>query len=320
MRLKYDVIVCGNCFVDLVFGHVPRMPGLGEEVYADQFVMTGGGYYISAVALARLGLSVAIITRLGSDSLSEWLRRKLELEGVSTELIYQVPNSYCNVTAVMSQPHDRAFLSHVTDDFQQEFVEHAVRMLEQHVPRAIHISALPYVTPVVKAAKANGVFVSMDVAWHPEWFHEKSFLDLIGSADLLIPNEKEALAISGTPNVQAAVHWLHALVPNVIVKCGSSGCVYQTSRETRPVHVPTAPEPCVVDTTGAGDNFDAGVLLGLLDGQSYWNSCLLGNYCGKASLRGLGGTERSVTRDSLNEYFLQNYGWTVSNQHNKGVI
>jgi sugar/nucleoside kinase (ribokinase family) len=318
--MKYDVIVCGNCFVDLVFGQVPRMPGLGEEVYAKHFVMTGGGYYIAAVALARLGLSVAIITRLGSDSLSEWLRQQLELEGVSTELVYRVPNAYCNVTAVMSQRHDRAFLSHVANDCQQEFVEHAVLMLEQHVPRAIHISALPYVTPVVKAAHANGVFVSMDVAWHPEWFQDGSFLELLRFADLLIPNEKEALAISGAPNVDSAVDWLHARVPNVIVKCGSSGCVYQTSSETRPVHVPTTPETGVVDTTGAGDNFDAGVLLGLLDGQSYWNSCLLGNYCGKASLRGLGGTSQSVTRSSLNEYFLQHYGWTVSNQQNKGVV
>jgi sugar/nucleoside kinase (ribokinase family) len=315
----FDAIVSGVCFVDIVFGQVPRLPTLGEEVYAGSYTLTGGGYYTAAVALARLGLKVAILCPLGNDGLSQLLKNNLQSEGVCTDLIYEVDRPVCNVTAVMSQQEDRAFMTYVDHSCQAEFVEHAVRMLDTHDTRLLHLSALPHVDPMVRVARKRGAFVSMDIAWNDQWLRDRRLLDIIGGADLFIPNEREALAISQTSQVEEAIQKLHDRVPNVVVKLGARGSMYVLENQTHSVSIPTAVSIEVVDTTGAGDNFDAGVILGLLQGRGYTESCQIGNYCGGESLRGLGGTTASPRLEQVNQFLFETYGWQLFENIHEGV-
>jgi sugar/nucleoside kinase (ribokinase family) len=297
--------------MDIVFGQVPRLPELGAEVYANSFTLIGGGYYTTAVALARLGLSVALLCPLGSDGFSKLLKSNLESEGVCTDLIYEVDRPLCNVTAVMSQEADRAFVTYVDHSCQAEFTSHAVQMLGQHEAGLLHLSALPHVYPMVQAARERGMLVSMDIGWNDQWLRDRGLLDILAGADLFMPNEREALAISKAATLEKAVWMLHQYVPNVIVKMGPQGSVLVEQGQTDLVYVPTQAAHDVVDTTGAGDNFDAGVILGLLSGKGYSAGCQIGNYCGGESLRGLGGSSTSPRLDQVNQFLSQTYGWRL---------
>lgn len=309
--MKFDAIVSGVCFMDIVFGQVPRLPELGEEVYANSFTVSGGGYYTAAVALARLGVSVAFMCPLGNDGFSKLLKSSLGAEGVCTDLIYEVDRPLCNVTAVMSQQADRAFMTYVDHSFQAEFTAHAVDILGQHEAHVLHLSALPHVSPVVQVARNQGMFVSMDIGWNDHWIHDRHLLDILSRADLFMPNEREALAISKTHTVEDAIQVLHQSVPNVIVKLGQNGSIFLECGQVDPVCVPTQPAHEVMDTTGAGDNFDAGVILGLLRGKGYTERCQIGNYCGRESLRGLGGTSTSPRIEQVNQFLIETYGWQL---------
>lgn len=300
--MDFDVIVLGNCFVDLVFGSVPRMPALGEEIYAQSFTVTGGGYFNAAVALARLGASVALLSTLGTDALSQWVRHELEREGVSTKLLFEVPGAARCVTAVASHADDRAFLSYKDQSQQPQFVHHAVQALSTHRARALHIAALPYVEPVLQVAHQQGMLISMDAAWDETWLSDPRLYTILGYAQVFVPNEQEARLITGARSPEQALRQLQALVSTVVVKLGGRGCVYLSTGQSTPRHVAALPAGSIVDTTGAGDNFDAGLLIGLLEQYNLDRCCHMANWCGAQSLHGLGGTASSPTRAALDAY------------------
>ncbi len=88
--------------------------------------------------------------------------------------------------------------------------------------------------------------------------------------DLLLPNAEEAVSLSGAASVAAAANRLAHLVPAVAIKTGETGAVYATAGET--VLAPTDRVQSI-DTTGAGDAFNAGLLVARLRGDSLNEAC-----------------------------------------------
>lgn len=114
----------------------------------------------------------------------------------------------------------------------------------------------------------------------------------IAQADVLLPNEAEALALAGRDDVLAAGEALAASAGLVVVKRGRDGAV--AWRDGAPVSVP-GPPARPVDTVGAGDSFDAGFLAGWLGGRDLAASLRLAAACGALSTRAAGGTAAQPT-------------------------
>jgi sugar/nucleoside kinase (ribokinase family) len=112
------------------------------------------------------------------------------------------------------------------------------------------------------------------------------------SADLLLPNETEALAMSGCDDVEAAARFLARDGATVVVKRGAAGALTVSGGETISV---AAPPATPVDAVGAGDSFDAGLIAALLTGRPLREAMALACACGALSTRAAGGVDAQAT-------------------------
>jgi sugar/nucleoside kinase (ribokinase family) len=153
---------------------------------------------------------------------------------------------------------------------------------------------------VVDAAHASGAQVFMDgqVAGDANISNSRTAAAL-RSVDIFALNQKEALQLTREDNVEAALEHLAQYTSTVIIKLGANGVIAQS--QGRRVHVQGILTD-VVDTTGAGDNFDCGFLYGLLHKYSLEDCLRCGNFCGSRSTTMQGGWDTSPTADQLEAY------------------
>lgn len=290
----YDALVCGTIFTDVIFASIPRMPMPGEEVYSGAFEFTcGGSAYITSVAMSRLGMDVCVLSPLGNDDLSELTEWRLKREGISTDRIYRLDRPLRNVTAAFNHGGDRAFLTYEDKLDFPRYQDHLMQMVRQLASRFILVNPKPEYVPLIEAARSQGMRVVFDLGWDDSWLTDPRLKDILRLGHLYTPNLKEALAITGTETAEQALEALGELLDTVVIKLGPEGAVY--SDGGTPKRVKGYPVDHPIDTTGAGDNFLAGLLTGLSRGWPLEEAVRLGNYCGSCSVRGLGGTAASPT-------------------------
>jgi len=296
-----DVIVHGICTTDILFSGLPKLPSLGEETFSRQLGYAVGGSFITAAALARLGVQVGVVCPLGTDRFSEFIRTTMKAESV-VALPFETCQSQANVSVCMSQLGDRAIVSYSDELSVADYVAYSVGVLQRTKARMLHISAEQQVGPIIAQAKAAGMYVSMDVGWDESWLRSEAILGIVSKADLFIPNEREACTMTNTETSDEAIRILKAYVSNVVIKCGERGALCWSQRDSCPRVVPAISVPNIVDTTGAGDNFDAGVVYGLLNDMDLHTAAVIGNYCGAASIQGLGGTGNTASLEQVQKY------------------
>ncbi|RME31169.1 MAG: carbohydrate kinase, partial [Thermoflexia bacterium] len=142
-----------------------------------------------------------------------------------------------------------------------------------------------------RRARALGLTTSLDTNWDPSGRWE-GVLDLLPLVDVFLPNAAEACALAGTSEVEMAARKLASLASVVAVKLGAEGALGVRGEQI--VRVPSLSVP-IVDTVGAGDNFDAGFLYGLLHGWPLERALRLGTVCGALSARAAGGVAAQPT-------------------------
>jgi sugar/nucleoside kinase (ribokinase family) len=162
--------------------------------------------------------------------------------------------------------------------------------------RHVHVSAYfllagslgPGLAGLLADASAAGAATSLDTNWDPSGcWRDPHLPGAIATVDLLLPNEAEALAMSGASSLAAAVASLGLAGPRVVVKMGERGALCADPSGTCEVSLPAVTP---VDTTGAGDCFNAGLIAGLLQGLPLPQAAALGCATGALSTAALGGT------------------------------
>ena len=133
-----------------------------------------------------------------------------------------------------------------------------------------------------------GATTSLDTNWDPSgrWRDER-LSAVLSQADLLLPNEAEALALSGATSSVAAACALTAAGSKLVMKLGERGALCADASLIQRVSLPAVTP---VDTTGAGDCFNAGLIAGLLQGLTLPRAAALGCAAGALSTRAPGGT------------------------------
>jgi len=140
-------------------------------------------------------------------------------------------------------------------------------------------------------ARSLSLTTSLDTNWDPsgQWLGVRELLPL---TDVFLPNENEALSVSGVHTVGEALRTLGRRAGMVAVKCSASGALACRGEETAAVR---PPDVTIVDTIGAGDSFDAGFICGFLGGWSLEKTLHLAVACGSLSTRLAGGTAAQPT-------------------------
>jgi sugar/nucleoside kinase (ribokinase family) len=280
-----DLACVGESFEDLIFAGLERLPKLGEELRTESFLRTwGGGATITAVAAARLGVSTRIISGLADGAAV-----RLRAEGVLVTNLRKRHEPHA-ITAALSTPEDRAFATF--DGVNAELGPRFVEALARVQARIVHCALCPRdLAPLARALgrlRARGVRVSLDFGYDLRLAKDPLLLALIAEADFLLINEDEAKLYSKRRTLAQAETFWKEHARHTVIKLGSRGSRWISARG---IVEERAPAAFPVDTTGAGDAFNAGFLVGLVNGLTARRTLRLANAVGARSTRALGGLD-----------------------------
>ncbi|MFL5796616.1 MAG: carbohydrate kinase family protein [Actinomycetota bacterium] len=297
-----DLLVLGDVNPDLVLrGDVEPVFGQAERLVEAAHLTIGGSGAIVACGAARLGLAVALCGVVGDDLFGRWIRDQLASRGIGVEGLVVDAARPTGFTVVLSKPHDRAILTHpgTISALRGESVDPALLSEARHV----HVSSYFLQRGLARDlpglfddAHARGATTSIDPNWDPSETWDSGLLDVLTRTDLFLPNATEASRIAHVEQIDRAVLSLARSARIVVAKLGAEGAVAaQGSRLVPAAGIPADP----LDTTGAGDSFDAGFLASWLAAEPLERCLATGNACGSLSTRALGGVDGQPSTDEV---------------------
>lgn len=301
---RFDLLVIGEINPDLILRGTDPVPQFGQvEKLVDTATLTiGSSSGIAACAAARLGLRTALVGLVGNDALGRFMLDELSSRGIDVSGCVVDRTAPTGVSVILEDPTrdtGRAILTApgAMGRLRADHVDAALIAATRHM----HCGGLfllpalqPKLAALFAAAGRAGATRSLDTNWDPGERWTAVTDELLAECDLLLPNGREALALSGTDTLGAAMQRLGRAGTMVAVKLGAEGAVmYSRGRTLRAA--PPSVDP--LDTTGAGDCFDAGVLLGFIEGWEPERQLAFGVACGALSTRIVGGTAGQPTRD-----------------------
>jgi sugar/nucleoside kinase (ribokinase family) len=192
------------------------------------------------------------------------------------------------VSVAFNHDGDRGFVTYYGADARddEELDRFALRVVETASARHLHAYAGEDHGELVRAARERGMSVSLD-AWGGPWWDSSAPLGLLlEGADVVLANGDEALAMTRETDVRRAATRLSEHCPIAVVKLGARGAIGAAAGQIHEV----SPEPVrVVDTTGAGDCFNAGFLRGWLAGLAVPDCLTIAAVCGARAVETFGG-------------------------------
>jgi sugar/nucleoside kinase (ribokinase family) len=272
-----DVSVIGGVQVDLVATPVAALPAPGTSTYVDAMTMrVGGAGANAALAFAELGAVVRLFGCIGDDHFGRWILGELARAGLADELTVTA-GAQTGVTVACEAPgRDRSFITSLG-----AAEAWAAWTLPPDAPASASVLLCDYFcAPAMRgeptrgllaAAREHGARTFFDTTWDPGGFPPTTRAEvqaLLPLVDVFLPNGGEASALAGIAEVGAAARALQERSGGwVVVKLGAAGChaVGPGGEE----HTVPAPVVDVVDTTGAGDAFNAGLIDALANGAQW---------------------------------------------------
>jgi ribokinase len=299
---RFDVLAVADlCFDMLITG--PQQPQFNQvELLVDDYkIDLGGSVGIFASQFSKLGGSIALIGNIGNDIPGDIILKRLREAGVNTDLISKSDTEHTAMGLNLFCKGDRAMLTYlgVMDR------NNGSTFTEDLVPKARHWhiggyfllrELIPAWPAWMHTLKKNGITVSLDTNWDPSGNWEDVF-QLLKMVDVFLPNENEALAITGKDDLIEAGFQLAEQCPLVVIKTGEKGAIVFKGAEKIEYSIPSSllENLNIVDTTGAGDNFDAGFMFSWLSGKEEKICIETAFRCAVSSLNALGGIEKQIS-------------------------
>lgn len=269
--MRKTIIVVGGVNVDLILT-VPRFPKPGESMEGDSFQKSLGGKAANqAVGVARLGANACLLSKVGDDDFGDWLLDKVDSYSVDTSAVLKVDECSSGVAMILVDQTGQNSIA-VTSGAYALLSPQDIADRESQIAGA---SALMTTleTPIeacieaFSVARAHGVITVLDPGPVSHWDDR-----LLPLADVVTPNETELQAITGieVSDRDSCISAMEAVekggARNVIAKLGEDGAMGLS--EGKLFYVPAVRVPKVVDTTGAGDAFNAAMTFALSEGAS----------------------------------------------------
>ena len=265
------VAVVGSYGVGMTM-RLPRVPTAGETLPVGEFSSGHGGKGSNqAVAAARLGADVTFLTAVGDDAMGAAARELWRAEGIDASAVVTIPHAATMVGMILVEPSGEnriviapGSLDHLTPDhveaFRPQLAAADLAVVSLEIPLRSAVAAL-------RAARDAGTRTLLNPA--PAQPIPDDVWPLV---DVVTPNRTEAAILLGhQPDsdepAEALAAELHAKgVASVVVTLGSDGALLLDSTGSR--RIAAVPPRVVVDTTGAGDAFTAGLAVELARGES----------------------------------------------------
>ena len=305
--MQKPIVVVGSVNLDLV-ARADRIPQVGETIIGQSFqTFSGGKGANQAVAAAKLGHPVFMVGNVGDDSFGAQLRQGLESAGVDTSYVHTVKGSSgialittgsCGENSIVVVPDANAGLTPKLLESAAPLLERAAFLLAQlEIP-------LETVDCLSQFAERHHIPFMLDPAPARELPQA-----LLRRVTWITPNESETAELlktaakDGRGSSAAADQLLAAGAQNVLLKRGSQGCV--VAERARPQEHLSAFPVNAVDTTAAGDAFNAGFAVALLHGHSALHSAVFASAVAAISVSKPGAQSSMPSAKEVDEFLRQ---------------
>lgn len=284
-----EVVIVGDVNIDVV-AQIDFYPPHGDDAQALRTkICLGGTSLNTAIVLARLGIETALIARVGRDVFGDFAIAEMERNGVSAQWLQRDDTALTGVAYCAITPDGQRTLfggggpnrNLRTETLSPELFTQA-RWLHLASYALLAEPARSTVRQAQGMAQAAGVSTSLDIGLAPWRLIPDLLMELAPTIEVLMPSEQPLMPT-------------HKLV---LRKLGAEGCEVIT-HDSR-LHVPTF-HVNVIDTTGAGDAFDAGFIAGRVRRLDVRASALLANACGAAAVTVLGAGDAFPAREVVIE-------------------
>jgi sugar/nucleoside kinase (ribokinase family) len=289
-------VLCAGILVgDLFVPPLPRLPAAGELLVTDDFLMGAGGCAANvAVVLSKLGVGSRVVGKVGRDAFGDYVTSSLAELGIDVSCIGRSETMGTAKTVIVPVAgEDRRYIHTVganADLTGQDFGPEAMSGVDVvYLGGYLVLPGLnsPAVVELFETAHRMGARTLLDVVLPGD---TKASMDdvrsILPSVDFFLPNDDEARQLTGEqdPERQAAC-FNEAGADTVIITMGGDGLLVRTVTDTRLL---TAPSVEVVDGSGAGDAFAAGLIVGILEGWPLERSLRFANEVGALACTALG--------------------------------
>jgi len=308
----YDTIVIGDANIDLIVAGCNEIPGPGQEVLVrDMTLHVGGGAALFSLAIAKLGLQVAFNGIVGADGFGQFVKDQFALHGIDTRYIRSSTLNHTGISIAINPENDRSFITYLGTNSELSLAE--LDMNSVALGRHVHLTGYrgrrnhsEYMN-TARELKRFGVTTSIDVGWDEtgEWY--SGVFELMAAVDVFFMNEMEAASYTDRSSAAAALTELAKHSGHIVLKLGPEGAVAAVNGRT--AYRSGFPVP-VVDTTGAGDSFNAGYIYGFLNGQPVERCLLFGNACGAMSVSRYGGSSGTPDKEAMDAFIAERVGLT----------
>lgn len=253
-----DIAVIGSNMVDLI-SYIDKMPKEGETLEAPDFKIGCGGKGANqAVAAAKLGSKVMMVTKVGDDIFADNTIKNLKSYGIDTEFTSKVPGTPSGVAPIFVDPESRNRILIIKGANQHLLPEDVDRSAEKLKKCSLIVLQLEIPLQTVYHAIEFGNKHGIPVILNPAPASKNLDFKYVCKCDFFIPNESELEILTGMPVEnekqirEAASTLIEKGLKNVIVTMGSRGVMWVTKEKT---HTVESHKVAAIDTTGAGDAF-----------------------------------------------------------------
>lgn len=303
------ILVIGELNVDIVVTGLRSAPEMGAEILARDCELTlGSASAIFAAGMAKLGHSVTFVSQVGRDYFGDFCLGKLEELGVSTRHVARKADEKTGVTIALSGKRDRALVTHsgAVATLTADCIDEALMKRHDHLHLTsyyLQTALQPSFANIFRHAKELGLTTSFDPNSDPGDTWTRNIDSVLRYTDVLFVNEREASRLTRASTAKAALKALASKVACAVVKRGPRGAmaIHDKAKATDSGFKVTA-----VDTTGAGDSFDAGFISAWLRHAPLAECIRIGNACGALSATQVGGTAGQPTEAELQAFLRAN--------------
>ena len=292
--MKKNCLVIGDLNVDLVLNELKGFPELGKEIIArNHFMDIGGSGGIFSAVLSELGINTYIISKISNDFLGQFLISKLKDYGVNTDKLVIKESDETGITINLSYKKDKYQISSLNlvsslnaDEVMFENIEDIghVHFSSYYMMKNLKADYVKLINDIKRNYK--NVTLSLDTNDDPENKWGEEICRILRNIDIFLVNKREALKITKESNIKDALNKLSRVIKTVVIKLGSEGYI---ARDGENYYGGDQLSVNFKDSTGAGDNFDAGFIYGYIDNLNIEKSLKIANICGAKSVEYLGG-------------------------------
>lgn len=312
---KMRVIVYGDLNIDLFFHlDLPEIELRDLSYIADKFHMSPGGAAGNVgEALARLGLRPIIVSAIGLDIFGDLLLEDIISDGIETSYVKRIPHDTTGVMVILLRRDGRRTIFGYRGANNYNVIKE--NELSNLIGEAdyIYISGFASnnadegesIILLLKKAKSMDIRLGIDLGGVSRDFLKK-LVDFQGVFTDIFLNKDELELLYGQSDEEYILRLAMELKPaNIFLKMGSEGAIVYSEGKLMRVEAFDIGRP--VDTTGCGDAFNAGTIVGLSLGLSSYNRALIGNIMGAYKATGLGARHLPGSIDELREFALKKF-------------